>query len=260
MTKTGGPTKKDSPAQHPQRGRRARADLVMVSRALADSREQAKTLITEGLVFIPSGRVAKPSDMLAADVSIEVRGRLPYVSRGGVKLAHALDQFQLPVDGLVCLDVGASTGGFTDCLLQRGASKVYALDVGHGQLDYKLRNDSRVEVIEKQNARYPFDLAEAVDLVTIDVSFISLSLVIPAALSHLKEGCPLISLVKPQFEAGKEDVGRGGVVKDPQVHAQVLARAINWAVTHRLRLRNLCASPILGDAGNREFFLHLQKQ
>jgi 23S rRNA (cytidine1920-2'-O)/16S rRNA (cytidine1409-2'-O)-methyltransferase len=128
------------------------------------------------------------------------------------------------------------------------------LDVGHGQLDYKLRNDSRVEVIEKQNARYPFDLAEAVDLVTIDVSFISLSLVIPAALSHLKEGCPLISLVKPQFEAGKEDVGRGGVVKDPQVHAQVLARAINWAVTHRLRLRNLCASPILGDAGNREFF------
>jgi len=192
--------------------------------------------------------------------ALEVRGRLPYVGRGGLKLAHALNTFDVSAQGLVALDVGASTGGFTDCLLQRGARRVYALDVGHGQLDYRLRGDPRVTVMEKCNARYPFQLPERVDLVTVDVSFISVSLVLPPALQHLRDRCYLVVLVKPQVEARKEEAGRGGVIKDPQLHARVLGRTIAWAVGHGLRLRNLCASPILGDAGNREFFLLLQKE
>ena len=231
----------------------------MVTMGLAETRERASVLIMEGLVFSPSGRVDKPGSQLPENTHLEVRGGLAYVGRGGLKLAHALDAFQLPVQELVALDVGASTGGFTDCLLQRGAQRVYALDVGHGQLEYRLRQDSRVVVIEKCNARYPFELAEMVDLVTIDVSFISLTMVIPPALEHLKDGSYLVVLVKPQFEARKEEVGRGGVVKDPQVHARVLGRSISWVVDHGLRLRDLCVSPILGHAGNQEFFLLLQK-
>ena len=226
---------------------------------MAETRERAALMIMEGLVFTPSGRIDKPGSRLLETAPLEVRGTLPYVGRGGVKLAHALDSFDLPVQGLTALDVGASTGGFTDCLLQRGASRVYAVDVGRGQLDYRLRQDPRVVVMEKLNARYPFELEETVDLVTLDVSFISLSKVIPSALDHLKSGRRLIALVKPQFEAKKGEVGRGGVIKDPQVHAKVLGRTINWAVGSGLRLRGLCASPILGDAGNREFFLLLQK-
>ena len=216
-------------------------------------------MIMEGLVFTPSGRVDKAGSRISETTPLEVRGKLTYVGRGGMKLAHALDSFDLPVQGLTALDVGASTGGFTDCLLQRGASRVYAVDVGRGQLDYRLRRDERVVVMEKLNARYPFQLEEAVDLVTMDVSFISLSKVIPSALEHLRSGRHLIALVKPQFEAEKGEVGRGGVIKDPQVHARVLGRTINWATGNGLRLRGLCASPILGDAGNREFFLLLQK-
>jgi 23S rRNA (cytidine1920-2'-O)/16S rRNA (cytidine1409-2'-O)-methyltransferase len=242
-----------------KRASRKRADLLLIDRALAESREQAQTLIMEGLVFTPSGRVPKASSLFPETVILEVRGRLPYVGRGGLKLAHALDFFAFPVRDLVALDIGASTGGFTDCLLQRGASGVYSLDVGHGQLDYRLRADPRVAVMEKRNARHPFPLPEPVDLVTVDVSFISLALVIPAALEHLKDGRFLVVLVKPQFEARKEEVGRGGVIKDPQVHANVLGRTIAWAVGYGLRVRNLCSSPILGDAGNREFFLLLQK-
>ena len=238
---------------------RKRADLLLVAMGLAESREQAQTLIMEGLVFTSSGRVSKPGSVLLESVPLEVRGRLPYVGRGGVKLARAMDQFDLSTQGLVTLDIGASTGGFTDCLLQRGARRVYALDVGHGQLDYRLRQDPRVTVMEKCNARFPFQLPEMVDLVTVDVSFISVSLVVPPALEHLRERCYLVVLVKPQFEARKEEVGRGGVIKDPQVHARVLGRTIAWAVSRGLRLRNLCASPILGDAGNQEFFLLLQK-
>ena len=239
---------------------RQRADILLVSRGLAESREQAQTLIMEGLVFTSFGRVAKASSLLTAKADLEVRGRLPYVSRGGLKLAHALEQFRLLPDGMVTLDLGASTGGFTDFLLQQGARKVFALDVGHGQLHYRLRQDARVVVMEKLNARYPFELPESVDLVTIDVSFISLKLVIPQAVAHLKDGGCLVALVKPQFEAPKGDVGRGGVIKDPQIHARVLAKTITWVVGSGLRLRNLCASPILGDAGNKEFFLLLQKE
>tara|TARA_Y100000588_G_scaffold56840_3_gene54666 strand:- start:1339 stop:2085 length:747 start_codon:yes stop_codon:yes gene_type:complete len=236
-----------------------RADRLLVDRGLAESREQAQALIMEGVVYTPSGRVLKAGSTLAGNVDLEVKGRLPFVSRGGVKLAHALDEFHLDVTGLTGLDVGASTGGFTDCLLQRGAQRVYAVDVGHGQMDYRLRQDSRVVVQEKVNARNPFEISEPVDLVTMDVSFISLTLVIPEAARHLNPGRYILALVKPQFEAEKEQVGRGGVIKDPKVHAAVLGKMVNWAVGQEVRLRNMCRSPIQGDAGNQEFFILLQK-
>ncbi len=236
-----------------------RADVLLAERGLAESREQAQVLIMEGLVFAPSGRVAKASSTLAADVPLEVRGRLPYVSRGGLKLAGALEAFGLVVDGKTALDVGASTGGFTDCLLQRGARRVYAVDVGHGQLHYRLTRDHRVTAMEKTNARHPYALPEPVDLVVIDVSFISLNLVIPPALEHLRDEGHIAALVKPQFEAPREQVGRGGIVKDPKVHAAVLGRMVIWATDQGLRIRGMCPSPILGDKGNREFFLLLQK-
>ena len=239
---------------------RKRADLMLVEKGLCDSREQAQRLIMAGQVFTAAGRVLKPSTALATSAALEVRERLPYVGRGGLKLAHALDSFNVSVQDMPVLDVGASTGGFTDCLLQRGARKVYAVDVGHGQLSYSLRQDPRVVAMERLNARYDFDLPEPVDLITIDVSFISLSLIIPSVMTHLNEGCNIIALVKPQFEAHKGEVGRGGVIRDPQVHARVLGRTIVWAVSQGLRVRNLCASPILGDAGNREFFLLLLKE
>ena len=239
--------------------RKRRADVLLAERGLAESREQAQVMIMEGLVFAPSGRVAKASSSLSEDVPLEVRGRLPYVSRGGLKLAGALDTFGLAVEGITALDVGASTGGFTDCLLQRGARHVYALDVGHGQLHYRLTRDERVSVMEKTNARHPYQLPEPMDLVVIDVSFISLSLVIPPALEHLQSGGNVVALVKPQFEAPREQVGRGGIVRDPRVHAAVLGRMVVWATEQRLRLRGMCPSPILGDKGNREFFLLLQK-
>ncbi len=241
------------------RVRKKRADVLLAERGLAESREQAQVMIMEGLVFAPSGRVAKASSALPEDAPLEVRGRLPYVSRGGLKLAGALDVFGLAVEGQTALDVGASTGGFTDCLLQRGARHVYAVDVGHGQLHYRLTRDDRVTVREKTNARHSYHLPELVDIVVIDVSFISLSLVIPPALEHLRNGGNIVALVKPQFEAPREQVGRGGIVKDPKVHAAVLGRMVLWATEQRLRLRCMCPSPILGDKGNREFFLLLQK-
>ena len=241
------------------RVRRKRADLLLAERGLAESREQAQVLIMEGLVFAPSGRVLKASSSLAEDTPLEVRGRLPYVSRGGLKLAGALDAFGLAVEETVALDVGASTGGFTDCLLQRGARHVYAVDVGHGQLHHRLRQDQRVTVMEKFNARHPYDLPELVDLVVMDVSFISLVLVMPPAVGHLRDGGSVIALVKPQFEATRQQVGRGGIVKDPKVHAATLGRMVVWATEQGLRIRGMCPSPILGDKGNREFFLHLQK-
>ena len=259
---------------------RKRADLLMVERGLAESRERAQTLIAEGLVFSKAGRVLKSSTLLARDAEIDVRGTLPYVSRGGLKLSHALDVFGVSVDGLTALDVGASTGGFTDCMLQRGASRVYAVDVGYGQMSYKLRQDPRVVVMERVNARYPFELPETseswipddgcgpphrrepaseVDLMTVDVSFISSRMVIPSAMEHLKTGCSIIALVKPQFEAEKGEVGRGGVIRDPALHAAILGRVIVWAVDQGLRVRNLCPSPVPGRAGNREFLMLLQK-
>lgn len=233
---------------------------------MAETRERAQALIIEGLVYLPGGRPLKPGSLLAPDAAMEMKRVLPYVGRGGVKLAHALDHFDVDGDVKLALDVGASTGGFTDCLLQRGVRRVVALDVGYGQMDYRLRRDARVFVMEKVNARYPFSLAEdgstgepKVDLATVDVSFISLTKVLPQVALHVKPGCPLIALVKPQFEAGREDVGRGGIVKDPRIHARVLGRMVLWVVDQGFRLRGLVPSPILGDAGNREFFLLLRR-
>lgn len=236
-----------------------RADVLLAQRGLAESRERAQAMIMAGLVFAPSGRIAKPGALLDGNATIEVRGRLPYVSRGGLKLEYALNQFRLDPRGLTALDVGASTGGFTDCLLQRGAARVYAIDVGRGQLAYPLRQNPRVVGIEKRNARYPFPLPEAVDLAVIDVSFISLCLILPAALEHLRPGQPAVALVKPQFEAAKGQVGRGGIVRDPQIHAAAIGKVALWAIAQGLRVRGICRAPIRGDSGNAEFFILLQK-
>lgn len=213
----------------------------------------------EGAVNANNRTIVKPSTLVAEDADIQLLQAPQFVSRGGLKLEYALEQFQLDVEGLVAVDVGASTGGFTDCLLKRGASKVYAVDVGYGQLDYKLRQDQRVIVMERVNARYSFTLPERVDVATIDVSFISVEKVVPTVARLLKGGGHLIVLVKPQFEAGKEQVGKGGLVKDPLVHASVLGRFICWAVDHGFRLGGLVASPILGAEGNKEFLVLLGK-
>ena len=249
-----------------KKSHKKRADLLLVEKGLAETREKAQALIMEGLVYTPSGRVLKPGTPTITDTPLEVRGRLPYVGRGGLKLAHALDRFGLDPSDLVALDIGASTGGFTDCLLQRDARRVFALDVGHGQLDYRLRQDPRVTVMEGVNAHYPFTLplppqekgAQKVDLATIDVSFISVTKVIPQISEHVRDGGRIIVLLKPQFEAMRAEVGRGGVIKSSEIHARVLARAILWIADSAFRLRDLTPSPILGDAGNREFFLLLE--
>ena len=240
--------------------RKVRADLLLVERELAESRERAQALIMEGMVFAPSGRVSKAGALLDPDVEIVVRGRLPFVSRGGVKLAHALDEFGIDPTGMVALDVGASTGGFTDCLLQRGASRVYAVDVGHGQLAYTLRQDPRVICMEKLNARYPFDMPEPVDLLVIDVSFISLTLALPEPLAHLRPGGAAIALVKPQFEARRGEVGRGGVIRNDDLREDILMRVEQWLSNRGdVELVGTIPSPITGDAGNHEFLSLLRK-
>ncbi len=238
-----------------------RADLLLVERGLVESRERAQALIMEGMVFSPAGRVAKSGSWLDPGIELVVRGRLPYVSRGGFKLAHALDHFDLDPEGLVVLDVGASTGGFTDCLLQRGASRVYAIDVGHGQLAYTLRQDPRVVCYEKLNARLPFELPEPVDLLVIDVSFISLTLALPQPLGHLKTGGYAIALVKPQFEARRGEVGRGGVIRNDDLREDILMRVEHWmAARDDVELLGTTPSPITGDAGNQEFLALLRKR
>ena len=214
-------------------------------------------MIMAGEVTAAGKVFTKPGSLVDEDASLEVAEKLPYVSRGGIKLAHALDEFKLDVTSLTAMDIGASTGGFTDCLLQRGARRVYAIDVGYGQLDYKLRQDSRVVVMERMNAHYPFRLPEKVNMVTVDLSFISVTKVIPNIIGHLIQPGYIIVLLKPQFEAERQEVGKGGIVKDPQVHARVLGRFIVWAVDHDLRLSGLVASPILGAEGNKEFLILL---
>ncbi len=237
-----------------------RADVLLVERGLAESREKARALLLAGQVRLGDRVIDKPGMLLPQDAELRVLARTPYVSRGGVKLAHALDVFRVDVADAVAVDVGASTGGFTDCLLQRGARKVYALDVGRGQIDYRLRTDQRVVVIEGVNARYPLALPEQVDVATVDVSFISLTLVLPNVLSAVKPGGLVVALVKPQFEAGRGQVQRGGLVKDPAIHAEVLGRIILWIVEHGARLRGLTSSPILGGDGNREFFVLVENK
>ena len=236
---------------------KVRLDVLLVERGLAPSQEKAQALIMAGQVLVGEDVADKPGRLVPHDVEVRVAEPLPYVSRGGFKLAHALDSFGLSVAGLAALDVGASTGGFTDCMLQRGASRVYALDVGYGQLDYRLRTDKRVVVMERVNAHYPFTLPEKVGLATVDVSFISVLKVLPNVIPWVVPGGSLIVLIKPQFEAGRGQVGKGGIVRDPKVHAQVLTRVLLWAIDQRLSLGGLVPSPILGTEGNREFLLWL---
>ncbi len=235
-----------------------RIDSLLVGKGLAESRAKAQALIMAGEVVVDGIVMAKPGTLVTEEAVINILEPPHFVSRGGVKLDYALDQFQLDVSAKVVADVGASTGGFTDCLLKRGASRVYAIDVGYGQLDYHLRRDSRVVVMERVNARYPISLPEKVDLATIDVSFISVEKVIPSVTELLKDNGCLLVLIKPQFEAKRGEVGRGGVIKQPLVHARVLGRFIAWMTARGFRLRGLVASPILGASGNKEFFILLR--
>jgi 23S rRNA (cytidine1920-2'-O)/16S rRNA (cytidine1409-2'-O)-methyltransferase len=232
-------------------------DTLLTQRGLANSRQKAQALIMAGQVLVDGQVVDKPGTRIPEGAQVSVRAGLGYVGRGGVKLEHALERFRVEVAGKIAADVGASTGGFTDCLLQRGARRVYAIDVGYGQLAWRLRQDPRVVVYERTNIRYLEGLPEPVDLATIDVSFISLELVWPHLVKLLEPGAGILALVKPQFEAGREQVGRGGVVKDPQVHRQVLERVIQGAWKEGLRLRGVTASPLKGPAGNVEFFVYL---
>ena len=241
-----------------KRVKKKRLDLLLVDREMVESRVKAQSLIIAGEVMVNGNKVTKPGTALPTDATLSLKERPPYVGRGGIKLDHALREFRVDPVGLTVLDVGASTGGFTDCLLQRGAKRVYALDVGRGQLSYALRQDPRVVVMEKVNAHYTFSLPEKVAIATIDVSFISVTKVLPNVLPHLKEGGAIVALVKPQFEAMYREVGKGGVIRDPQIHARVLGRVILWATEAGIRLRSLTPSPILGAAGNREFFLLLE--
>ena len=235
-----------------------RIDSLLVERGLVESRAKAQALIMAGEVVVAGEPVIKPGTLVKEEAAITIIEPPPFVSRGGIKLDHALDQFQLDVSFKVVADIGASTGGFTDCLLKRGASRVYAIDVGYGQLDYRLRQEPRVVVMERVNARYPIPLSEKIDLATLDLSFISVEKVIPSVARLVKDSGYLLVLIKPQFEAKREEVGKGGVIKQPPVHARVLGRFITWVINHGFRLRGLVASPILGAAGNREFFVLLR--
>lgn len=237
-----------------------RLDQLLVERGLAASREKAQALVLAGQVTIAGQRMEKPGHSVASDASVEVLERMPYVSRGGYKLAGALDAFHVDVSGRVCLDVGASTGGFTDCLLQRGAAKVWAIDVGHGQLDWKIRNDPRVVVREGVNARYltPEEYPERFDLAVCDASFISATMVIPAIVPLLKSTGEMIVLVKPQFEVERGQVGKGGIVKEPELHQAACDRVRGAVEMLGFRTR-MVESPIQGAEGNREFLLYARR-
>lgn len=241
---------------------RTRIDRLLVERGLIDSREKAARHILAGDVFVDGQRVDKAGALVGPDAEIEVRGRSPYVSRGGEKLAHALEHFGVTITGRVCIDVGASTGGFTDCLLQRGAARVYAVDVGTGQLDARLRKDPRVVVMEQTNARSldPRVFAERPSLAVIDVSFISLEKILPAVFGVLAPRSETITLVKPQYEAGRSAVGKGGVVRDPALHRSVVQRLARYCVLRGWHVLGVTASPLRGPKGNHEFFLHLSLQ
>jgi 23S rRNA (cytidine1920-2'-O)/16S rRNA (cytidine1409-2'-O)-methyltransferase len=233
--------------------------MVLVERGLVESRSRAQALILAGKVFSGERRIEKAGETVRDDMELEVRGQdHPWVSRGGLKLDHALTEFDLDVRGAVCLDVGASTGGFTDVLLSRGAARVYAVDVGHGQFAWKLRNDERVVVLERTNARYltAAEVPEPVDVIVCDASFIGLETVLPAALALAAPGARLAALIKPQFEVGKGQVGKGGVVRDPVLHEQVCARIRAWLDgLPDWEVLGVTDSPITGPEGNREFLI-----
>lgn len=239
-----------------------RLDVLLVKRNLAPSREKAKALIMSGNVFVENQREDKAGSLFPEEAQIEIHGNmLRYVSRGGLKLEKAMAEFQINLNGKTCMDIGASTGGFTDCMLQNGAKKVFAVDVGYGQFAWKLRQDERVVCMEKTNIRYvtPEDIGELLDFASVDVSFISLSKVLPPAAALLKEHAEMICLIKPQFEAGREKVGKKGVVRDRNVHLEVIENVIRFAEDTGFTVRHLSYSPIKGPEGNIEYLIHIQK-
>ncbi|MBP3241718.1 MAG: TlyA family RNA methyltransferase [Oribacterium sp.] len=240
--------------------KKERLDVLLVNKGLSESREKAKRTIMAGIVYVNGEKEDKAGTTFDPEVEIEVRGNvLPYVSRGGLKLEKAIKEFGVSCEGKVCLDIGASTGGFTDCMLQNGAVKVFAIDVGHGQLDWKLRNDERVVCMEKTNIRYvkPEDLGELASLVSIDVSFISLQLVLPVVKTLIKDDCQVVCLIKPQFEAGRDQVGKKGVVRDKKVHVEVIEKTLSFAYSIGFELKGLTFSPIKGPEGNIEYLAEL---
>ena len=241
---------------------KTRLDVLLTERGLLDSRQKAQATIMSGIVFVNGQRVDKVGTAVANDALIEIRGTtLPYVSRGGLKLEKAMQTFPLTLTGKVCADIGASTGGFTDCMLQNGAKKVYAVDVGYGQLDWKLRNDARVVCMERTNARYLTheEIPEDLDFASVDVSFISLKLIFPALYGLLREGSEIACLIKPQFEAGREKVGKKGVVRDPAVHLEVLEHFLIHAKENHFTVLGITYSPIRGPEGNIEYLGFLRK-
>jgi 23S rRNA (cytidine1920-2'-O)/16S rRNA (cytidine1409-2'-O)-methyltransferase len=241
-----------------------RLDVILVSRGLAASREKAKAVIMAGDVFVNGQREDKPGTAFDESkiISIDVKSKeLAYVSRGGLKLEKAMKSFELKLDGFVCMDIGASTGGFTDCMLQNGASKVYSVDVGHGQLAWKLRSDERVVCMEKTNFRYLVrdDIDDDLDFASVDVSFISLTKILIPARKLLKDGGEMVCLIKPQFEAGKDKVGKKGVVREPEIHREVIERVIDFADIIGFKILNLDFSPVRGPEGNIEYLLYIKK-
>ena len=239
-----------------------RLDVLLCQEDPSLSRSKAQSLIMEGVVYVNGQKETKSGSMFPEGCGIEIReNKLKYVSRGGLKLEKALNEFGLDLKGRICMDIGSSTGGFTDCMLQNGAKKVYAVDVGKGQLDYKLRKDERVVVMEKTNIRYvkPEDMADTINFASIDVSFISLSLVVPVALTLLDDNKEMVMLIKPQFEAGKEKVGKKGVVRDSAVHEEVIEKIANLAIESGLEIKNLSYSPVKGPEGNIEYLIHVKR-
>lgn len=240
-----------------------RLDVLLTEKKIFSSREKAKASIMAGLIYVDGQRIDKPGTPVDENAEITVKEALcPYVSRGGLKLEKALELFDFTLDGAVAVDIGASTGGFTDCMLQKGASKVFAIDVGYGQLDWKLRNDPRVVNMEKVNIRYlDMDTVDKdIDFISIDVSFISLRLVFPVAAQLLSESGSLVCLVKPQFEAGKNQVGKKGIVRDPAVHEEVIRNVTAYAANNGLYCHGLTYSPVTGNKGNIEYLMFLKKE
>ena len=241
---------------------KTRLDVALVEKGLAESREKAKAIIMSGIVYVNNQKSDKAGKDVSPDDTIEVRGKtLKYVSRGGLKLEKAMECFPISLEGKICMDVGASTGGFTDCMIMNGAVKVYSVDVGYGQLAWKLRNDERVVCMEKTNIRYvtPEDIADKIDFSSIDVSFISLTKVLLPVKNLLTDDGQIVCLIKPQFEAGREKVGKHGVVRDKAVHIEVIEMVINYAISIGFEILNLEFSPVKGPEGNIEYLLHLQK-
>ncbi|ESZ85921.1 MAG: hemolysin [Blastomonas sp. CACIA14H2] len=251
-----------NPRPSPDKPRKARIDQLLVDRGLAESRSRAQALILAGLVFVGERKVAKAGETVPGDAAIEVRGRdHPWVSRGGIKLAHALDHFGIDVSGMTAIDVGSSTGGFTDVLLTRGAAHVFAVDSGTNQLAWKLRQDDRVTVHEQTSARILTEahITRPIDIVVCDASFIALDKVLPVPMSFARPGAWLAALIKPQFEVGKDQIGKGGVVRDPELHRAVCDRVMRWLESIDWPVTGLTQSPITGPSGNIEFLVAAQK-